>query len=76
MYLEQHKIAPETLIEKTDDSLTLEFTVTEEDIEDNLTPVVQRENGTFSVFNLAGQRLSKPQKGINIARGQKVLKAE
>lgn len=53
-----------------------QFTVTEEDIEDNLTPVVQRENGTFSVFNLAGQRLSKPQKGINIARGQKVLQAE
>lgn len=30
MYLEQHKIAPETLIEKTDDNLILEFTVTEE----------------------------------------------
>ena len=30
MYLEDHKIAPEKLIEKSDGSFTLEFTVTEE----------------------------------------------
>ena len=30
MYLEDHKIAPETLISKTEDAFTVEFTVTEE----------------------------------------------
>lgn len=30
MYLEDHKIAPETLVSKTDDTLTLEFTVTKD----------------------------------------------
>ncbi|MCR5045520.1 MAG: hydroxymyristoyl-ACP dehydratase [Treponema sp.] len=30
MYLEDHKIAPETLISKTDDSFILEFTLSEE----------------------------------------------
>ena len=30
MYLEDHKIAPETLISKSDDSFTLEFSLTEE----------------------------------------------
>ena len=31
------------------------------------------DNGQQSIYNLAGQRLSKPQKGINIINGKKVL---
>ncbi len=31
------------------------------------------ENGEESIFNLAGQRLSAPQKGINIVNGEKVI---
>ena len=31
------------------------------------------ENGTVTIYNLAGQRLNKLEKGINIVNGRKVL---
>ena len=51
-----------------------QFTVTEEDIEDSLIPLSlsQRETGG-TIYNIAGQRLSHPQKGVNIVRGKLVL---
>ena len=53
-----------------------QFTVTEEDIND---AIVEIQNSKFKIqndgtaFNLAGQRLSKIQKGVNIVGGKKVL---
>ena len=48
-----------------------QFTVTEEDIASNLKAApFQLPRGGESVFNLAGQRLSKPQKGINIIKNK------
>ena len=42
------------------------------DSEDGINNVNVNGNGN-NIFNLAGQRLSKPQKGINIVNGKKVL---
>ncbi len=40
----------------------------------NLAPTLSREEGTAHIYNLAGQRQSKIQKGINIINGKKILK--
>ena len=37
------------------------------------TPLFEREGAGVSLYNLAGQRLSKPQKGVNIINGKKVV---
>jgi hypothetical protein len=34
---------------------------------------VEQEEGVKTIYNLAGQRLTKMQKGINIVNGKKVL---
>ena len=49
-----------------------------ENVEDIITGVPSMEDGRWkmedgSIYNLAGQRLSKSQKGINIIGGKKVL---
>ena len=58
-----------------------QFTVTEEDIADGIaSPEVKDfnspllEEGIGEAYNLAGQRLSKPQKGVNIINGKAVMK--
>ena len=38
----------------------------------SLTPALSSREG--EIFNLAGQRMSKAQKGINIINGKKILK--
>ena len=50
-----------------------QFTVTEEDIEDGL-KVLKVPQDLEEFFNLAGQRLSKPQKGVNIINRKKVIR--
>ena len=37
------------------------------------TSLFEREGAGVSLYNLAGQRLSKPQKGVNIVNGKKVV---
>ena len=34
---------------------------------------VKSEESNDAIYNLAGQRLSRPQKGINIVNGRKIL---
>ena len=43
--------------------------------QDGIKEVKTTDNGpqTTAIYNLAGQRLNKPQKGINITNGRKVL---
>lgn len=49
-----------------------QFTITEEDIANGITS--KRDNAVEKIiFNLAGQRLSKAQRGINIVNGQKKI---
>ncbi|MBO5888272.1 MAG: family 43 glycosylhydrolase [Bacteroidaceae bacterium] len=49
-----------------------QFTITEEDIANGITST--RDNAVEKIiFNLAGQRLSKAQRGINIVNGQKKI---
>ncbi|MEE1005070.1 MAG: family 43 glycosylhydrolase [Bacteroidaceae bacterium] len=49
-----------------------QFTITEEDIANGITSI--RDNAAEKIiFNLAGQRLSKAQRGINIVNGQKKI---
>ena len=49
-----------------------QFTITEEDIANGITSI--RDNAVEKIiFNLAGQRLSKAQRGINIVNGQKKI---
>ncbi|MBO7119374.1 MAG: family 43 glycosylhydrolase [Bacteroidaceae bacterium] len=50
-----------------------QFTVTEEDIASNLTPPSYQEEGVARWYNLAGQRLSEPRRGINIISNRKVI---
>ena len=40
---------------------------------DNIMVADQRESNVEGIFNLSGQRLSAPQKGINIINGKKVV---
>ena len=51
-----------------------QFTITEEDINDG---IVETEYGKLkvgsSIYNLSGQRLSKPQKGVNVVDKHKTL---
>ena len=46
-----------------------QFTVTEEDIGTGLSPILS--HGKEAIYNLSGQHLSKPQRGVNIIKGQK-----
>ena len=46
-----------------------QFTVTEEDIETGLAPAFSNKEET--IYNLLGQRLAKPHRGVNIHKGQK-----
>ena len=46
-----------------------QFTVTEEDIETGLAPAFSNKEET--IYNLLGQRLSKPHRGVNIHKGEK-----
>ena len=49
-----------------------QFTITAEDIANGITST--RDNAVEKIiFNLAGQRLSKAQRGINIVNGQKII---
>ena len=51
------------------------FTFVFEDIEDginSLTPALSEGEG--AIYNVAGQKLSKMQKGINIVNGKKIMK--
>ena len=49
-----------------------QFTITEEDIANGITSI--RDNAAeIIIYNLAGQRLSKAQRGINIVNGQKKI---
>ena len=56
---------------ETDITLTLNLDGTETAIEciDN----VQTTKGNDVIYNLAGQRLSKMQKGVNIVNGKKIF---
>ena len=49
-----------------------QFTITEEDIASNIKNVKNHKDLKV-IYNLAGQQLQKPQKGINIINSQKVL---
>ena len=48
------------------------FTFSFDDANSIVSPLGETEEGA-SIYNLSGQRLSKPQKGINIINGKKVL---
>lgn len=49
-----------------------QFTITAEDIANGITSI--RDNAAEKIiYNLAGQRLSKAQRGINIVNGQKII---
>ena len=49
-----------------------QFTITAEDIANGITSI--RDNAVEKIiYNLAGQRLSKAQRGINIVNGQKII---
>lgn len=64
---------------RTNSSLVKSFTILYDDNEDatniKLIPADDDSYDTYSdgIFNLAGQRLSAPQKGVNIINGKKVL---
>ena len=49
------------------------FTVTEEDIANGITDL-KAPNHFMEIYNLAGQRLSKEQRGVNVVRGKKSLR--
>ena len=51
-----------------------QFTVTEEDIETSLNQLQDSKlKSQNNIFNLAGQRLSKARKGVNIRQGKKIV---
>ena len=49
-----------------------QFTISEEEIA-SLTPTLSQGEGTSSVYNLVGQRLSKAQRGVNVVNKHKFL---
>ena len=50
------------------------FFFTQEDYEDGISGVKAELSENDAIYNIAGQRLSKMQKGINIVNGKKILK--
>ena len=71
---ETHLNAFRAYIDATDD-VEIKMFVGGEEIEtgiNSLTPALS--NGEGAIYNLAGQRTSKMQKGINIVNGRKVMK--
>ena len=53
-----------------------QFTVTEEDIASSLNSVSRQDKGMARWYNLAGQQLPKPQRGINIISNRKVMQGK
>ena len=52
-----------------------EFFAFDEDSADNIvSPLGETEEGAGAIYNLAGQRLQKMQRGINIVSGKKIIK--
>ena len=43
------------------------------DAEDGIENVNVNGNGNNAVYNLSGQKLGKPQKGVNIINGRKIV---
>ena len=53
---------------------TIAVTYVDTEIVDAIASPIERTEGNGAIYNLAGQRLSKMQKGINIVGGKKILK--
>ena len=65
--------AGKAYLEVTGDSPVKGFSFVFDDDEDGISPLLTSPEEEGQICNLAGQRLQKPQKGINIINGKKVL---
>ena len=60
-------------VENEDEAYSAEFLISDEDGLTPQPPLLQRGGEAGAVYNLNGQRLTKPQRGVNIVNGRKVV---
>ena len=60
-------------VENEEEAYSAEFTISDEDGLTPQPPLLQRGGEAGRVYNLNGQRLMKPQRGVNIVNGRKVV---
>ena len=60
-------------VENEEEAYSAEFTISDEDGLTPQPPLLQRGGEAGAVYNLNGQRLTKPQRGVNIVNGHKVV---
>ena len=60
-------------VENEEEAYSAEFLISDEDGLTPQPPLLQRGGEAGAVYNLNGQRLTKPQRGVNIVNGHKVV---